>query len=63
MKRKITKKSPFSCSIMKMAKRLKMDLSKFGEIDDLSQETWSNPLPEFIRMSYEKRFGKKSDRE
>ena len=52
-------KHPFSETIVKMAKRLRIDLNTFGDFDDFREETWKSPLPEFIRMLYERRFGRK----
>jgi len=42
-----------------MAKRLRIDLNRFGDFDDFNEETWKSPIPEFIRMLYERRFGKR----
>ena len=46
-----------SNTIIKMAKRLRIDLSKFGGIDSYKQGTWKTPLPDFIISLHEKRFG------
>ena len=42
---------------IQMAKRLGMNPKKFGGIANHKQEPWKQPLPDFIRTLYEKRFG------
>jgi hypothetical protein len=41
-----------------MARELGMNPKKFGSIANHKQEPWKQPLPEFIRTLYFKRFGK-----
>lgn len=41
-----------------MAKQLGLNPKKFGGIANHKQEPWKEPLPDFIRSLYEKRFGK-----
>ncbi len=44
--------------IIKMAKRLKLDLEKFGGIKNPDHSWWRGPFSAFIVSSYNKRFGK-----
>jgi hypothetical protein len=41
-----------------MARELGMNPKKFGKIDNHKQQPWKAPLPVFIEILYEKRFGR-----
>ena len=45
-------------AIISMASRLGLDLEKFGYSKDFRDDIWDSPLSEFIRMTYQRRFGK-----
>ena len=51
------KRYRLSNEIIQMAKKLGLNPKKFGSIANHQQEPWKQPLPEFIRTLYEKRFG------
>jgi hypothetical protein len=52
------KRHRFSVDVIQMAKALGLNPKKFGSIDTHKQETWKEPLPDFIRTLYYKRFKK-----
>jgi len=52
------KKYRLSKEIIVMAKQLGLNPKKFGSLANHKQEPWKEPLPDFIRSLYEKRFGK-----
>ena len=54
------KKHRLPDTIIQMAKQLGMNPKKFGDLDNHKQEPWKEPLPDFIRTLYEKRFGTRS---
>jgi hypothetical protein len=54
------KKYRLSEETISMAKQLGLNPSKFGKIANHKQEGWKEPLAQFIRRIYEKRFCKKS---
>ena len=43
---------------VQMARELGMNPKKFGGLANHRQEPWKLPLPEFIEVCYQKRFGK-----
>lgn len=47
-------------AIIQMAKQLGMNPKKFGGLDNHKQESWKEPLSDFIKTLYEKRFGTRS---
>lgn len=51
------KRYRLSNEIIQMAKKLGLNPKKFGSLANHKQEPWKQPLPEFIRALYEKRFG------
>ena len=52
------KKYRLSNEIIQMAKELGLNPKKFGGMANHKQEPWKEPLPDFIRSLYEKRFRK-----
>ena len=46
--------------IIRMAKRLKLNINKLGGLNSHKQEFWNNPWSDLIRSLYEKRFGVRS---
>lgn len=52
------KRYRLSNEIIQIAKKLGLNPKKFGGIANHKQEPWKQPLPDFIRSLYEKRFGK-----
>jgi len=50
------KKYRLSETTIQMARELGLNPSKFGKISNHKQEPWKEPLPDFIRTLYEKRF-------
>ena len=55
----VKRKYCLSSEIILMAKQLGLNPKKFGGLTNHKQEPWKEPLPEFIRSLYEKRFGKR----
>lgn len=53
------KRHRLSNEVIQMAKTLGLNPKKFGSIDNHKQETWKEPLPDFIRTLYHKRFKKR----
>lgn len=51
------KRYRLSNETIQMAKKLGLNPKKFGSLANHKQEPWKQPLPEFIRNSYEKKFG------
>ena len=48
-----------TCSIIiKMAKRLKLDLTEIGFVNDKNHYWWNSPFPLLVTSLYKKRFGK-----
>jgi hypothetical protein len=43
---------------VQMARELGMNPTKLGSLDDHRQQSWKQPLPQFIETLYEKRFGR-----
>jgi Zn-dependent peptidase ImmA (M78 family) len=54
----VKKKYRLSKEVILMAKQLGLNPKKFGGLANHKQEPWKEPLPDFIRSLYEKRFGK-----
>ena len=52
------KRHRLSNEVIQMAKALGLNPKKFGSIDNHKQEPWKEPLPDFIRTLYHKRFKK-----
>ena len=52
------KKYHLSHAQIQMARELGMNPKKFGNIANHKQESWKEPLPQFIEHCYEKRFKK-----
>ena len=50
------KKHRLSETTVQMARELGLNPSKLGKISNHKQEPWKEPLPDFIRTLYEKRF-------
>ena len=50
------KKYCLSEATVQMARELGLNPSKLGKISNHKQELWKEPLPDFIRTLYEKRF-------
>lgn len=50
------KKYRLSAITVQMAMELGLNRSKLGKIANHKQEPWKEPLPDFIRTLYEKRF-------
>ena len=50
------KKYRLSNETILMAKKLGLNPKKFGGLANHKQEPWKQPLPDFIRSLYEKRF-------
>jgi hypothetical protein len=48
---------------VQMARELGLNPNKFGKLANEKQESWKNPLPEFIEEIYFKRFGRKQPEE
>ncbi len=53
----VKKRYRLSKEVVTMAKSLGLNPKKFGSLANHKQELWKEPLPEFIRSLYEKRFG------
>jgi Zn-dependent peptidase ImmA (M78 family) len=53
------KRYRLSAEVVQMAKKLGLNPKKFGSIANHKQEPWKLPLPEFIKESYENRYGSK----
>ena len=51
------KRYRLSAEQVRMARQLGMNPKKLGKIANHKQEPWKAPLPVFIEMCYEKRFG------
>jgi hypothetical protein len=51
------KRYRLSNEIIVMAQKLGLNPKKFGGMANHKQEPWKEPLPDFIRSLYEKRFG------
>lgn len=45
-------------AVIQMAKQLGLNPKKSGGLDNHKQEPWKEPLPDFIRTLYKKRFGR-----
>lgn len=43
---------------VQMARELGMNPTKLGSLDNRRQQSWKQPLPQFIESLYEKRFGR-----
>jgi hypothetical protein len=54
----VKKKYRLSNEVIHMAKQLGLNPKKFGGMANHKQESWKQPLPDFIYSLYEKRFGK-----
>lgn len=54
------RKYRLSVEVIQMAQKLGLNPKKFGSYANHKQEPWKEPLPDFIRSIYYKRF-KKSD--
>lgn len=52
------KRHRLSDDVIQMAKELGLNPKKFGSYDNHHQEPWKEPLPDFIRSLYDKRFKK-----
>ena len=52
------KRHRLSQAHIQMARELGMNPKKFGKLDNHRQEPWKAPLPVFIEILYEKRFGR-----
>lgn len=52
----VKRKYHLSDIVMQMAKRLGLNPKKIGSIANHKQEKWKEPLPDFIKTLYEKRF-------
>lgn len=50
------KKYRLSNEVVQMAKQLGLNPNKLGHIANHKQEPWKEPLPDFIRSLYMKRF-------
>jgi len=55
------KKFHLSAVQIQMARELGMNPRKMGKLDNHRQETWKEPLPQFIESLYMKRFRKHKD--
>ena len=53
----VKKKYHLSNNVIQMAKQLSLNPKKFGGLANHKQEPWKEPLPDFVRSLYEKRFG------
>lgn len=53
------KRHHLSNEVIQMAKTLGLNPKKFGSLDNHKQEPWKEPLPDFIRTLYSKRFEKR----
>ena len=51
------KRYHLSNETIRMAKKLGLNPKKFGSLANHKQEPWKEPLPDFIRHLYQKRFG------
>ena len=56
----VKKRYRLSNEIIQMAKKLGMNPKKLGSLANHKQEPWKQPLPEFVKAIYEKRFGQNS---
>ena len=52
------RKYHLSNTTIQMAKQLGLNPKKFGGLANHKQELWKEPLPDFIKTLYERRFGK-----
>lgn len=52
------KKYRLSNEVIQMAQTLGLNPKKFGSLANHKQEPWKEPLPDFIRTIYQKRFKK-----
>ena len=52
----VKKRYRLSNEVIQMAKNLGLNPKKFGGLANHKQEPWKQPLPEFIKNLYEKRF-------
>jgi hypothetical protein len=52
------KRHRLSHAHVQMARELGMNPKRLGKIDNHKQQPWKAPLPEFIEILYEKRFGR-----
>jgi len=52
------RKHRLSHAHVQMARELGMNPNKLGGLDNHRQETWKQPLPDFIAALYAKRFGR-----
>lgn len=43
---------------VQMARELGMNPTKLGSLDNHRQQSWKQPLPQFLESLYEKRFGR-----
>lgn len=46
-------------TIIKMAKRLRLNLTEFGFVNNSDHAWWHGPFPSFVLSLYEKRFCRK----
>ena len=53
----VKKRYRLSNEVIQMAKKLGLNPKKFGGLANHKQEPWKQPLPEFIKNIYVKRFG------
>lgn len=53
----VKKRYRLSNKVIQMAKKLGLNPKKFGSIANHKQEPWKQPLHEFIKEIYEKRYG------
>jgi hypothetical protein len=51
------KRYRLSNEVIQMAKKLGLNPKKFGGLANHKQEPWKQPLSEFIKSIYEKRYG------
>ncbi|WP_341750059.1 hypothetical protein [Candidatus Tisiphia endosymbiont of Sialis lutaria] len=54
----VKKKYHLSETTIQMAKRLGFNPKKLGSIANHKQEPWKEPLPDFIKTLYDKKFNK-----
>ena len=55
---KVKKRYRLSNEIIRMAKELGLNPKKIGGMANHKQEPWKQPLPNFIRELYQKRFNR-----
>ncbi|HDV5786131.1 TPA: hypothetical protein RJD83_003118 [Legionella pneumophila] len=57
----VKKRYRLSNETILMAKKLGLNPKKIGSIAHHHQETWKQPLPEFIQSLYQQRFGEQAE--